>query len=577
MRRKKHVQHDYLKQETGGWKKKWKDKLPVALIFPNVYQLGMSNLGFQLVYDLLNRDPEVVCERIFFPEDSAHPLSVESGRRLRDFPVVFISVSFEDDFPGLVQLLQLGGVEPFAKARFDADPFCNPGAPLVICGGVATFINPEPLAPFIDMFVVGEAEPVLPEIVDSLKGAAAHKETRAKLLRRIAAEIPGCYVPQFYETRYNADGTIASVDAPDDLPPRISRIYAEADSVAGHSKIMSPAAEFSDIFLTELGRGCSRGCRFCAAGFVYRPPRLWPVETILAALEKRPDNVKRIGFLGMEMARTEDLEKLAAYILAGPCSLSFSSLRADAISEDLLLLLEKSDLKSVAIAPDGGSERLRTVINKNISEDDILHAAESLVRVGIQTLKLYFMIGLPTETMEDIEEMIALVMKIRTSILNVGRARGRLSNMILSINSFVPKAWTPFQFHPFAEAGELKKKLAFVRKQLARQPNVRIAADSPVRAMFQAMLARGDRRVGALLAAKGIRRNWRQVCKTHDLRPEFYARRARNQSELFPWEILDHGIDRNYLWAEYRKGLKGKTTSACDTTRCRSCGVCNGL
>ena len=231
----------------------------------------------------------------------------------------------------------------------------------------------------------------------------------------------------------------------------------------------------------------------------------------------------------------------------------------------------------MAIAPDGGSERLRTVINKNISEDDILHAAESLVRVGIQTLKLYFMIGLPTETMEDIEEMIALVMKIRTSILNVGRARGRLSNMILSINSFVPKAWTPFQFHPFAEAGELKKKLAFIRKQLARQPNVRIAADSPVRALFQAMLARGDRRVGALLAAKGIRRNWRQVCKAHDLRPEFYARRARTQYELFPWEILDHGIDRNYLWAEYRKGLKGKTTSACDTTRCKKCGVCNGI
>jgi radical SAM superfamily enzyme YgiQ (UPF0313 family) len=432
------------------------------------------------------------------------------------------------------------------------------------------------LAPFVDLFVVGEAEPILPQLMAHLADHLTAEEPEA-LLRKIVREFSGCYVPRFYTMHYGKDGILKRIEPDPEVPSRVRRLVLEESPVAGHSKLLSPEAEFANLFLAELGRGCSRGCRFCAAGFVYRPPRLWSAESILAGLAERPQDIKRVGLLGMEMARSEDLARIAEYLLGEGCALSFSSLRADAISSELCHLLAQSRLKSAAIAPDGGSERLRRVINKGISEQDVLCAAEALARAGINHLKLYFMIGLPTETEDDLAELLLLTDKVRQTLLGVGRETGRMGNITLSVNSFVPKAWTPFQFHGFAPVTALKKSIKFLRKGVAGMANTRLVVDQPGNAFYQAVLARGDRRVGlALYAMLQSGQNWRQAMRGYGVDPEEYAMRQRGQEELFPWEIIDHGIDRHYLWAEYQKALAEKSTIACDTTQCRRCGVCHG-
>ena len=277
----------------------------------------------------------------------------------------------------------------------------------------------------------------------------------------------------------------------------------------------------------------------------------------------------------MEMIGTEDMAEIADFLSNQSCALSFSSLRADIINSSLVNLLGDSNLKSVAIAPDGGSERLRQVINKGITEDNVLTAADILARKGIRNLKLYFMIGLPTEKQADLDEMVALIMKVKNKILAVGRTRGRLSNLTLSINCFIPKPWTPFQFHPMEEVRLLKQKLKFLRKKMAPEPNIRFKAESPESAFFQAVLSRGDRRVGhVLLTMVNNNCSWKQALKKENVTPGYYALRQRGETEPFPWEIIDHGIERKYLWSEYQKALQGRRTSPCDTSKCKRCGVC---
>jgi radical SAM superfamily enzyme YgiQ (UPF0313 family) len=580
---KKNIAADssYFSIEKGSIKKKWKNKIPVALIYPNRYSLGMSNLGFQLVYHLLNQDDSIVAERVFLPESNEKPLSVESGRPLPDFPFLFFSVSFEQDYKNLITILEWAGISSLASLRSDKSQCISSqaagGQPLIVAGGVATFMNPEPLAPFVDLFIVGESEPLLPAVMEQLlEGIGKNKKG---LLVKLATELAGCYVPAFYRAEYDSYGKLLAMD-PDpvypQLPHRIKKVVMDSPAdLAAHSKILSPAAEFSDLFMTELGRGCTRGCRFCAAGFIYRPPRLWKAQSIINAIDSRPESCSRIGLLGMEMTKPEDITLIAEHLAENSCSLSFSSLRADIISSSLTELLGQSKLKSVAIAPDGSSERLRQVINKGINENDVLTAAEILAGQGIKNLKLYFMIGLPTETQDDLDEMVQLITKVREKFLEIGRPKGKISLLTLSINCFIPKPWTPFQYHPMEEIKSLKKKLKFLRKNLGALPNIRIKAESPEKAFSQAALARGDRRVGLALLQMVLHNcSWRQAFKKENITPAEYTTRQRDKNELFPWEIIDHGIKRKYLWSEYQKALQAKSTIPCDTSQCKRCGVC---
>lgn len=474
----------------------------------------------------------------------------------------------------------------FAGER--SDKAIGAAGPLVIGGGVATFMNPEPLAPFTDLFLLGEAEVLLPPLLPFL---AEHleKTPRSELLFLLSEKLVGTYAPSLHTPVCDKEGRqIDSLPAAG-LPARIKKATAMTLSKAAHSQLLSPVAEFSSLYLTELGRGCSRGCRFCAAGFIYRPPRLWDADAVIKGLEERSSAVSRVGLLGMEMAKRAELESLSSYLLESGCSLSFSSLRADRISGPLLKLLGSSGLKSVAIAPDGASERLRRVINKNLTEEDLLLAAERLVDTGLYKLKLYLMIGLPTETMDDLREMLELVKKIRERMLPGGRARGRLCEITLSVNCFAPKPWTPFQFHPFGGAtlavGEegdaaaalksLKAKIDFLRKGVASEANVRINHDKPENVLFQAVLARGDRRLAGVLstmAQTGV--PWKQAMRKNSLRPETFAIYQYGKDDYFPWNIVDHSIKQEYLWQEYQKGFQAATTIACDTSVCKRCGVC---
>ena len=557
----------------------------MALIYPNAYAVGMSSLGFQLVYALVNERESLVCERFFLPAPNEPLLSVESGRRLADFALVLISVSFEHDFPHIVEILLAASVEPYASRREDG---IAPGHPLIICGGVAAFMNPEPIAPFVDLFVIGEAEAVLPELLGFFETHVTGGR-RKNLLTACVEAHSGCYAPRFYTPEYDEHGRFQGQNATAGVPERIRRVLVPRCEIAAHSQLLTPDAEFSDLYLAELGRGCSRGCRFCAAGYIYRPPRLWDGEAVVKGLADRPPSIKRMGLLGMEMIGTDALESVIDH-LAGSCSLSFSSLRADRISKPLLELLAHSNLKSVAIAPDGASDRLRRVINKGLCEEDLAAAAEALGAAGLSKLKLYLMIGLPTETLEDLQEMLDCIARLQARIMPIGRSRGRLCEVTLSVNCFTPKPWTPFQFHPFGiseqldqfetrPGGEalkiLKNKIAFLRQGLAGRTNVHLKSEKPDNALFQAVLARGDRRLAPVLHSMASKRiGWKQAMKAHDLKPETYAVCGYGRDSAFPWYIIDQGMDHDFLWREYMKAFRAETTSGCRPD-CRKCGVCN--
>ncbi len=558
----------------------------MALLYPNTYPVAVSNLGFQWVYSLLNQEEGIVCERFVYPEDGRPLRSLESSRPLSDFPLVFGSISFEQDYPRLAAMLAAGGIPPFAAQRAD---LVAPGEPLVILGGVGVFMNPEPLAAFADLMVIGEAEPLLLPLLQHLSNFA--DTPRLRLLADIATSLPGCYVPMLYQFSWHPNGAVKAIVAPAGLPARVNKVVAAQMDCAAHSTLMSPEAELS-MYMVELGRGCSRGCRFCAAGFIYRPPRIWENAAVAQALAARPRLTERIGLIGMELADSESLDSLASSLLDQGCTLSFSSLRADRISEQLLSLLAASHLKSVAIAADGASERLRSFINKGLSEDDILQAAERLVAAGIFHLKLYVMIGLPSETEEDLAELVHMVKRLLAIILPIGRARGRVSELTLSINCFVPKPWTPFQYASFGgltalDASEentaqallaLKGKIRYLRQMLNTESNLRFKWDPPEQALSQAVYARADRRIGPALLDIGTGRlSWKQAMRQHAVHPWQFAIRPRSAEEHMCWEVVDHGIQPSYLWAEWQRAMQGRSTPTCEPMVCRRCGVCHEL
>lgn len=584
-----------LDNETGTIRKKWTGRLPVALIYPNLYPVAVSNLGFQLVYGLLNADEDLVCERFVYPGADAPLRSLESSRPLTDFALVFASISFEHDYPRLAAMLAAGGIPPLAA---DRDEQIKPGRPLVLIGGVGMFINPEPLAAFADLIAIGEAEAILPQLMVSLKQFAEH--SRAELLYQIAATIDGCYAPSLYHFDYDEAGRLRQIRAEAGLPQRVKKAVLANTSAAGHSLLYSPQAEL-DMHMVELGRGCSQACRFCAAGYVYRPPRLWPQEAVARALQERPAHVQRVGLLGMEMSEELDTAQLAGELQGSGCMLSFSSLRADRLSPQLLDVLGKSELKSAAIAADGASERLRRVINKNIKAQDLENAAVQLVRAGIFHLKIYVMIGLPGENDADLAEFAELIRSIRAAILPIGQARGRVSTLSLSLNCFVPKAWTPFQYCAFggdapegrqdAKPAEqtglalasLKEKTRLLRRLLKGEANLHFICDSPEQALEQAVYARADRRIAPVLLARGAGKlSFKMAMKRYidQGEPGFgiwdYALRPRRQDEVFPWDLIDHGFQPGYMWQEYLRARRGLATAACEPERCRRCGVCHG-
>jgi radical SAM superfamily enzyme YgiQ (UPF0313 family) len=444
-----------------------------------------------------------------------------------------------------------------------------------MAGGVACFLNPEPLAPFIDVFLLGEAEEMLPAFFGAFDSGAQRRD----LLLRLARTRPGVYVPAFYRPDYHADGTLQAFTPVADVPPLVRRVFLrDLSTTATCSAMVTPHTTFENTYLIETGRGCPHGCRFCSAGYIYRPPRFRPLALLEENLRQGAALTHRIGLVGAAVSDLPDIGALCGGVRGSEVRVSFSSLRADALTPELIATLQQSRVKTATIAPDAGSERMRRVINKGIDEDSILTAAETLVAAGIPNLKLYFMVGLPTETSADVAAIVTLCKRIKHHFLRSSRSRGRIGDLTVSLNSFVPKPVTPFQWVAMDEVKRLKSKSRQVKEGLKKVPNVRVHADMPRWAFLQALFSRGDRRVAQLLeTAAGNGWNWPQTFKASALNPTFYVNRERSLTEVLPWDFIDHGVRKAFLKKEYRQALAARTSPDCpmDGT-CSRCGACPG-
>lgn len=542
----------------------------------------MGSLGFQTVYALFNAMESVVCERFFLgskgkDHGQAVAQSLESGKALADFDVIALSLSFENDYPHLFDILGQSGIPLLAKER---DQY----GPLIIAGGVACWLNPEPLAPFIDCFLIGEAEKLIPPFLTALQRTAHFKSIsnrsiisdKHRFLADMANAVPGLYAPLLYETTYAANGAIESFQPLESVPASIPRQYAETLShFSTCSTIVCQDAAFNDAYLVEIGRGCPHGCRFCSAGYIYRPPRFRSLAHLKQDIQQGAKITRKIGLLGAAVSDLSEIGPLCASASKQNIALSFSSLRADAITPELTAAMQRGGVKTAVIAPDAGSERMRRVINKGITEADILSAAECLVKAGILNLKLYFMVGLPTETAADVEAIIALCLKIKAVFLDASRINRRIGEITVSLNAFTPKPFTPFQWAAMDDRRVLKHKIQRIRKRLKPIANVRLQVNSLRQAYLQGLLSRGDRRVSdLLLLARKNRWNWPKTLKETPLDPDFFSLRERGADEILPWDFIDHGIRKTFLWSEHQRALSAQPTAPCAVGDCHRCGVC---
>ncbi|MGD9211500.1 MAG: radical SAM protein [Desulfobacteraceae bacterium] len=561
--------------EYGAIKKNWHSRKTIALVYPNTYYTGMSNLGFQTVYNLFNGFENVVCERVFLPavatKDTRQFCSVESARRLAEFDLIAFSISFENDYINILEIINKSQLPLTASERDDT-------CPIIIAGGVTCFINPEPIALFFDAFLIGEAEEMIPslmEIIDDLTDATIGRKKR---LLQLAQKVPGAYVPAFYEPHYCENGILSDFEPIEDVPTKIKALHtADLSLYSSCSTILTADTTFDNTFLIEVSRGCPHGCRFCSAGYIYRPPRFRSFSQLERDIRMGKQQTNRIGLVGAAVSDLPNIEKLCTGEVAQGLQVGFSSLRADALSDELINALKNSDIKTATIAPDAGSERLRAVINKGLDENEILSATTALVQNNIPNLKLYFMIGLPTETAEDVDAIISLCKKIKDAFLYASRPKGRMGEITVSINCFVPKPFTPFQWATMDNTKHLKQKIKRIKQALGKVANIRVHADAPRWGFIQAILSRGDRRVSQLLmTADKNSGNWSQTLKNTSIDPLLYIQRRRLETELFPWDFIDHGINKTFLWKEYQRALIAQKSPPCpiDRKKCRRCGVC---
>ncbi|MCX5718536.1 MAG: radical SAM protein [Nitrospirae bacterium] len=529
---------ELLSKEKGTVYKDPGGRITIALVYPNTYHVGMSNLGFQGIYGLLNKMDNVVCERAFLPEDmdfdeyvrtGTELFSLESKKPLHRFDIVAFSVSFENDYPNIARIFNLSRLPLRHSDR-------NPYHPLIIIGGVCTFFNPEPVADFFDICFIGEAEEMLSEFLDVYKSSA----DKSELLKR-SLDIQGLYVPAFYSVSYDTEGKISGRHYAEDAPPIIKRRYLEDLSTSSiATTIVTTETEFSDMYLIEIMRGCPWSCRFCVAGQIYNPTRRKELQAVEDEINRALSRTKRIGLIGPSLS---DYPYIREVLKIPGVDFSITSLRATIKSAELVSFMKGH--KSVSIAPEAGTERLRKVINKRITEEDILQTSEYLFSEGIETLRLYFMVGLPTETIEDVEGIVDLVKKIK----NVA-PKGRIT---VSISTFVPKPFTPFQWHPMEKPSEVKERLRMIKKNLLPIRGINVFHDVLKYAYMQGFFSMGDRRVSKAIEEMQRMNDWRKAAESAGLNKDFYLFRKKELNEILPWDFIDSGISKEKLWAEYQE------------------------
>ena len=544
----------------------------VAIVYPNTYFVGMSNLGLHIIYEEINLRNDSVCERIFLPEKkeleaydkTKTPLmSVETQRPMHQFDVVAFDVTFEMDYFHIPLMLRHGRVPIMGKDRTEFDP-------IVIAGGPCATFNPEPFADFIDAFIIGEGEGIVSRVLDIIRDGKMEGLDRHAILRQLA-DVSGVYVPSLYVPIYNEDGEFKGYDIVEGVPKTIKRHFEMLTS-GGETVVATNYTEFGAMYIIEVARGCGRHCRFCMAGYCFRVPRVRPLDILKEGVERAEKLGKKVGLMGAAISDYPEVDELVNYIRSKDMRYSCASLRADSLTQAVVDGLADSGQKTITIAPETGSERLRRVINKGISEEHLQNAATLSAKSGIQHMRLYIMIGLPTETNEDIEAIVGLAERTQAHMEKVG-CKGRLT---LSINPFIPKPFTPFQWMAMDNQKVVEKKLQYIKKALQKNRRIEVLVESPKEAYIQGVLARGDRRLGAVIAACAADRgskSFKSEMKAAGLDMDDMNYRERSFDEFLPWSHLDMGMDEGYLEMEWKRSIDEAYTPPC-TQGCKRCGVC---
>ena len=547
-----------------------------ALVYPGTYQLGMSSLGMQVIHNTLNRRRDTSCERVFLPDPDylreIHrkkiPLfSFETQTPLHAFDIVGFSVSFESDYVNIARTLSLGNIPQLADERTEWDP-------LIIAGGINISYNPEPIADFIDVFVVGEAELTIHTLMDKFNEWKLSKEAKVDLLESLGTE-PGFYVPSFYDVTYKDDGTVQNVKPRSGFPQKItSAAIPVLNDVETCTHIHTPNTEFSNAHLIEIVRGCGRQCRFCVADYARRWPRHRSVENTLALAEKARGITDRIGLVGASISDHPQINEIASGLVDKGFRISCASLRAETVETPLLDALADSEQGTITIAPEVATENLQRVVNKAIPREILYHVFEEALKRDILNLRLYFLIGVPYETPADVTAIAEMAQEMRTILLPHAKRTGKIGRISFTISPMVPKPHTPFQWVAMEPPKTIAKKLDYLKREINKLGSLKVSSASARMAHQEAAFARGDRRLGKVILDLANGCSWNNAFRQHGLAPDFYALRQRSLGEVNPWDHLDLNVKPQFLKLEHNKYEKGFMTSPCDTTVCKKCGAC---